>query len=235
MVVHHGKFVAYYRVSTDRQGIDGYGVEAQRKAVEDRLNGGGWKLVASFTEVESGRRKRRPELEKALAFAKKHKAKLIVSRLDRLTRDTRFLLALLDSGVEPVFCDLPTIPGAMGKMVLTVMVAVAELEAGLIGERTSLALAAAKRRGVSRRGEPLRLGNPEQARKQKAEAVAFAETLRPLFVEFGQQGLSLTAIAAELNRRKVATASGGKWHAMTAGRVAQRLAGKSGASAAFFS
>src|SRR5207249_2192809 len=115
-------------------------------------------------------------------------------------------------------CDLPTIPGAMGKMVLTVMVAVAELEAGLIGERTKGALAAAKARAV-RDGKPWRIGNPEQARKEKAKALKFAEPLRPHFAEFAQKGMSFTAMAAELNRRKVKSASGGTWHAMTAGRV----------------
>ena len=154
MVAHHGKYVAYLRVSTDKQGANGYGIDAQREAAGNRLNGGSWKLVETFVEVESGRRRSRPELAKALAACRKHKAKLVVGKLDRLARDTRFLLSVLDSGVEVLFCDLPHIPGAMGRFVVTQMAAVAELEAGLISERTKAGLAVARQRGVklSRQG-----------------------------------------------------------------------------------
>jgi DNA invertase Pin-like site-specific DNA recombinase len=110
---HRGRFVAYYRVSTDRQGNDGYGIAPQRKAVRDRLDGGRWDVMAEHVEVESGRRQTRPQLAAALAACKKHRAKLIIAKLDRLARDTRFLLTLLDSGVEVLFCDLPQIPGAL--------------------------------------------------------------------------------------------------------------------------
>jgi DNA invertase Pin-like site-specific DNA recombinase len=93
---HFGKFVAYYRVSTDRQGRSQLGLDAQRTAVRQRLNGGPWKLVDEFTEIESGKRAKRPQLEAALAACKKHKAKLIVAKLDRLARNVRFLLTLVD-------------------------------------------------------------------------------------------------------------------------------------------
>ncbi len=105
------------------------------------LNGGQWKLVAAFTEIQSGRRKTRPELAKALAACKQQKAKLVVAKLDRLTRDVGFLVTLLDSGVDVLFCDLPELgAGAMARFMLTQMAAVAELEAGLVGERTKAAL-----------------------------------------------------------------------------------------------
>ena len=107
MVAHHGRFVQYLRVSTTRQGDSGLGLDAQRKAVRDHFDGGGWKPVATFTEIEGGRRKTRPELAKAPAACKKRKAKLVIAKLDRLTHDTKFLLALLNSGVEVLFCDLP--------------------------------------------------------------------------------------------------------------------------------
>src|SRR3979490_1348001 len=100
-----GKFIAYYRVSTDHQGVNGNGIAAQRKAVEDYLNGGRWQLMGEFTEVESGKRSDRPELEKALAACRRHKAKLVIATLSRLTRNTKFLLPLLDSAVHFVFCD----------------------------------------------------------------------------------------------------------------------------------
>jgi len=85
---HFGRFVAYYRVSTDKQGRSGLGLDAQKAAVARRLDGAPWKLIASYTEVESGQRKVRPELAKALAACKKHKAKLVVAKLDRLSRVT---------------------------------------------------------------------------------------------------------------------------------------------------
>jgi DNA invertase Pin-like site-specific DNA recombinase len=149
--------------------------------VRQRLDGGSWKLVGAFTEVESGKRVRRPQLEAALAACKKHRAKLIVAKLDRLARNTRFLLALLDSGVEPVFCDLPEMNGAMGRFMLTSMAAVAELEAGLISERTKAGLAVAKARGT-RLG---RTGADILAPRWATEARARAEKLAPLVRERG--------------------------------------------------
>jgi DNA invertase Pin-like site-specific DNA recombinase len=93
-------------------------IDAQREAVQQRLNGGPWKLVGEFTEIESGRRAKRPQLEAALAACRKHKAKLVVAKLDRLTRNVRFMLTLLASGVEMLFCDLPDVTGAMGRFIL---------------------------------------------------------------------------------------------------------------------
>ena len=89
MTPHHGRYVAYYRVSTQKQGASGLGLDAQEQKVKDFLDGGRWQLVATFTETESGRRANRPELVKALAYCKRNKgAKLIVATLSRLTRDT---------------------------------------------------------------------------------------------------------------------------------------------------
>jgi DNA invertase Pin-like site-specific DNA recombinase len=147
MIAHRGKYIAYYRVSTSQQGKSGLGLAAQKAAVRQRLDGGSWQLVGEYTEIESGKRVRRPQLEAALAAAKKHKAKLIVAKLDRLARNTHFLLTLINAGVEPLFCDLPEMNGAMGRFMLTSMAAVAELEAGLISERTKAGLAVAKARG----------------------------------------------------------------------------------------
>src|SRR5688500_16956154 len=125
-----GRFVSYLRVSTDRQGRSGLGLEAQRKTVTDYLNGGSWSLVAEFVEIESGRRGDRPELAAALALCRAHRAALVVAKLDRLTRSVAFLSRLLEAGVEVRFCDLPQIEGPTGRFLLNSMVAVAELEAG---------------------------------------------------------------------------------------------------------
>ncbi len=151
--VSSGSFVAYYRVSTGRQGKSGFGIEAQREAVANYLNGGDWRIVAEFTEVESGRRSDRPELDKALMAARLHRASLVVSKVDRLTRSVAFLSRLLEAGVDVRFADLPQIEGATGRFLLQQMVAVAELEAGMISARTKAALAAAKRRGKKLGGD----------------------------------------------------------------------------------
>src|SRR5450830_1351822 len=218
MIAHRGKYVAYYRVSTQAQGKSGLGLDAQKAAVQQRLDGGSWKLVGAFKEIESGKRVRRPQLEAALAACKKHRAKLIVAKLDRLARNTRFLLALIDSGVEPVFCDLPEMPGAMGRFMLTSMAAVAELEAGLISERTKAGLAVAKARGVK-----LGATGAWLARRNRAEAQARAKKLAPVIRELQARGLSMRAIAAELQKRKVPTPKGGTWHPETVTRVVRRL------------
>jgi DNA invertase Pin-like site-specific DNA recombinase len=159
---HAGKWVAYYRVSTDRQGESGLGLEAQRRAVADYLNGGSWTLAAEYTEVESGKRSdNRPQLTAALAACKRLKAKLIVAKLDRLSRNVGFICALLNSGVEFVAADMPH----ANKMTLQVLAVFAEHERDLISARTKQALAAAKERGVQ-------LGGPKRAEASALGAAA---------------------------------------------------------------
>jgi DNA invertase Pin-like site-specific DNA recombinase len=163
---HHGRYVAYYRVSTDRQGRTALGIDAQKEKVKAFLDGGRWQLVKSFTETESGKRSDRPELRKALDYCKRNKGtKLVVATLSRLTRDTKFLLTLIDGSVDVVFTDLPQVPpGAMGRFFLTMMAAVAEFEAGLTSERTKAALAQVKARGEKRLGNPKPRGSTAQGR-----------------------------------------------------------------------
>jgi len=220
MPAHFGKFVSYYRVSTDRQGRSGLGLDAQREAVQQRLNGGPWHLVAEFVEIESGRRAKRPQLDAALAACKKHKAKLVVAKLDRLSRNVSFLLKLIDSGVEVLFADLPELNGAMGRFMLTTMASVAELEAGLISERTKAALKAAKSRGVKLG----RHGAEVLAPQYRAEARRRAYELQPIIAELTSKGLSLAKIAAELNKRKIATPRGGQWDHSSVRNVLKRIA-----------
>jgi len=142
MAPNIGKFVCYYRVSTGRQGKSGLGIDAQREAVKTYLNGGDWQIVDEYTEVESGKRSDRPELDKALAAARLHRASLVVSKVDRLTRSVAFLSRLLEAGVDVRFANLPQIEGATGRFLLQQMVAVAELEVGMISARTKVARAA---------------------------------------------------------------------------------------------
>jgi DNA invertase Pin-like site-specific DNA recombinase len=135
-----GNFVAYYRVSTGKQGASGLGLEAQRKAVVDYLKGGKWKLVAEVTEIETGKNADRPKLQEALGLCRLHKAKLIVAKIDRLARNVHFLSGLMQSGVDFIACDMPT----ANKLTIHILSAVAEAEAEMISVRTKAALAAAK-------------------------------------------------------------------------------------------
>jgi DNA invertase Pin-like site-specific DNA recombinase len=156
MPAHQGKFVAYFRVSTDKQGKSGLGLEAQREAVLTYLDGGRWSLVQEFVEVESGKRNDRPELAAALAACKKHKAKLIIAKLDRLSRNLAFIATLMDSGVEFIAVDNPH----ANKLTVHILAVVAQHEREMIGQRTRDALQAAKARGK-------KLGNPKLAEARK--------------------------------------------------------------------
>lgn len=227
-----GKFISYLRVSTDKQGRSGLGIEAQRHAVEQYLNGGKWTVAAEYVETETGKRSDRPKLAAAIAHARAISAKIVFAKLDRLTRNVDLLRALVASEVDLVFCDLPHVPpGPTGRFLLTQMAAVAELEAGLIGERTKNALAAAKARGV-------KLGNPNGARALKGKQVGNAEAVIKIKEKaaqraMGLQGIvegikrsgitSVRAIAEELNRQGVHSPRGGAWHPTAVARLLSRL------------
>jgi len=218
------KHIAYYRVSTDKQGRSGLGLEAQQSALKAFLDGKGWPPFREFTEIESGKKADRPELEKALTACRLHQATL-VTKLDRLARDTRFLLALIDSGVDVVFYDMPDIPaGAAGRFILTQMAAVAELEAGLISERTKAALAAAKARGQKLGGfrgyKPTDEDRAKAVASKKAKAHDRASVLKPEIDLIKAEGItSLGGIAKALNERGIPTARGGQWQAVQVKRM----------------
>ena len=218
------RFVAYLRVSTDRQGRSGLGLEAQREAVARHVAGAGGEPVAELVEVETGKNNARPKLAEALAACRAMRATLVVAKLDRLARNAEFLLRVVresgDGGV--VFTDLPQLPaGASGKFILTLFAAVAELEAGLISQRTRAALAAAKARGV-------RLGNPGLvagsstavaiARQARAlQARQRAENLAPFIAAARRAGATtLREIADAMEARGIRTPSGlVRWHPAT--------------------
>jgi DNA invertase Pin-like site-specific DNA recombinase len=227
-----GKFISYLRVSTDKQGKSGLGIEAQREAVVRYLNGGRWKLAAEYVETESGRRADRPKLAAALAHSKAIGAKLVFAKLDRLTRNVDLLRSLVASGVDLVFCDLPSVPpGPMGRFLLTQMASGAELEVGLIGERTRNALAAAKARGV-KLGNPngaralkgKQVGNAEAVAKLKATATQRAGDLRAIVDDIRHSGItSVRGIAEELQVRGIRAPRGDTWHPTAVSRLLSRL------------
>jgi DNA invertase Pin-like site-specific DNA recombinase len=236
-MVSRGKFVAYYRVSTDRQGRSGLGLDAQRAAVANYLNGGNWSIVAEFTEIESGRKSDRPELDKALSAARLHRCPLVVSKVDRLTRSVAFLSRLLEANVDVRFADLPQIEGATGRFLIQQMVAVAELEAGMISARTRSALAAAKARGKKlggprirkSDGRPVVIGRTAQKRgaaSNRKRAVDRAADLAPTIAQIRATGATtLAAIAEGLNAAAIPTPRGqGKWSPVQVRRTLQALA-----------
>ena len=225
-----GGFVAYYRVSTAKQGASGLGLEAQQAAVSSYLNGGDWRIVGAFTEVESGKNSDRPELGKALAAARLHRAPLVVANVSRLTRSLAFLSKLLEAGVDVRFCDLPQIEGPTGRFMLQQMAAVAELEAGMIGDRTRKALAAAKARGVKLGGDRgARLTAEQRAQGRaaiEARSQARAVDLGPTIAALQAEGVTtLAGLAAALTERGIPTARGSStWSAMQVSRVLARMA-----------
>lgn len=217
------RFVAYLRVSTDRQGKSGLGLEAQRKAVVDHVAGKG-EIDAEYVEIESGKKNDRPQLARALAEAKRIGAVLLIAKLDRLARNVAFIANLLEAGVEIAAADMPE----ANRFLLHVMAAVAEHEAQAISDRTRVALAAAKARGVALGWSmPERAGEQRQAARKGADRNArkadqHAGNVLPVIRQIATRGASLRQIADELNTRGIRTARGGLWYAATVRNVLAR-------------
>jgi DNA invertase Pin-like site-specific DNA recombinase len=214
----NGKFVSYYRVSTQRQGASGLGIEAQKKAVGDYLNGGLWELVGEFTEIESGKRNDRPQLAAALAACRKLKATLVIAKLDRLARSVAFVSGLMEAGVDFVAVDMPM----ANRLTVHILAAVAEHEREMISNRTRVALAAAKARGrrlgwsIESRRDEQRQAAQKGAAKGRDQAIAFARNILPVIESIRASGLStLAGIAQALNDRGVKTARAGLWYPTT--------------------
>jgi DNA invertase Pin-like site-specific DNA recombinase len=232
-----GKFVAYYRVSTAKQGASGLGLDAQQQAVRSYLNGGSWELIAEFTEVESGKHADRPVLMQAMERCRLTGATLLIAKLDRLSRNVHFLSGLMEQGVQFVACDMPT----ANSLTVHIMAAVAQQEREAISARTKAAMGSIRAKldageeYVSRRsGRTLtRLGNPaglsvrrpdlgSQATREKAQA--FAASVLPTIQQVRQEGAtSLAAIASRLNDLHVLSAAGKPWTAMGVKRVLDRV------------
>jgi DNA invertase Pin-like site-specific DNA recombinase len=204
------KFVSYCRVSTQRQGASGLGLEAQDAAVAAYVASHGGVVVERFVEVESGRKSDRPELHRALALCRAIGAVLLVAKLDRLARSVRFISEVLDSKVEIKACDIPS----ASRMVLHILAAVAEEESRAISARTKAALAAAKVRGV-RLGNPRLVGGGDAAMSAKgveanqSAAVEHAKYVAPFIRDAKAAGAtSLRALAHALTVRAVKTRTG---------------------------
>ena len=220
-----GKWISYLRVSTGRQGKSGLGLEAQRTSVTDFLNGGQWKLVKEFVEVESGKRADRPQLEAALAACRLHGAKLVIAKLDRLSRDAHFLLGLDKAGVDFVAADMPN----ANRLTVGIMAMVAEEERRMISARTKAALDAAKKRGVVLGGN--RGARPTAKMRARARAVvqqradSRAADIGPTIKALQAAGAtSLRAIAAGLNQQGIPTSRGaGEWTAVQVARMLERI------------
>jgi DNA invertase Pin-like site-specific DNA recombinase len=221
-----GKFVSYLRVSTQEQGRSGLGLEAQRKAVTDWLDGGRWKLIEEFVEVESGAKDDRPRLAEAMATARAHGATLVIAKLDRLSRDAAFLLNLQKAGVKFVAVDMPE----ANEMIVGIMAVVAEAERKMISKRTKDALSAAKARGVKLGGFRGRAGTAEDCaqatRALIAKADARAQDLAPIINRLDPDGsLSLRQLAAKLTAEGLPTPAGAAvWTAAGVARLRARLA-----------
>lgn len=219
-------YVAYLRVSTDKQGRSGLGLEAQQAAIDAFLRPGDHLIQPPFVEVESGKKDDRPQLEAAIALCRKTGATLLIAKLDRLARKLAFIANLLDSGVEFTAVDMPN----ANRLTVHIMAAMAEHEREMISTRTKAALQAAKARGVKLGGD--RGYRPAQApdaslatvaRQEKATKAA--HSIMPVITELQGQGISsLNALAAKLNEMGMKTSRGGNWTATAVKRAIERVA-----------
>jgi DNA invertase Pin-like site-specific DNA recombinase len=226
-----GRFVSYLRVSTQRQGRSGLGREAQQEAVNQFLNGGRHKVVGEFEEIESGKRDdNRPELQKALAMCRIHRATLLVAKIDRLARNVAFVSKLMESGVKFQAVDMPE----ANNLTVHILAAMAEHEAKMISERTKAALAAVKRRGtklggvrrLKKTGQPWDVasvahkGRTEGLLVRREKRDRFVADIMPMIEEQRRLGATtLQQIADALNANGAPAPRGGEWSAMQVMRV----------------
>lgn len=219
-----GRFVSYLRVSTQRQGASGLGLEAQRSAVDSYLNGGSWQLIAEVVEIESGKNSARPKLAEALRLCRLHGATLVVAKLDRLARNVAFTSALMESGIDFVAVDFPD----ANRLTIHILAAVAEHEAKAISARTKEALAAVKDRskigGLRENSHVINTADrSKSASVRRAKADERIADLAPVIDELRAAGIrSVKSIAAALNERNIPAARGA-WHATSVSRLLGRL------------
>ena len=223
-----GNFISYYRVSTTKQGKSGLGLQAQRETVMNFLNGGSWKLLDEFVEIESGKKDDRPQLMKAIKMCQLKNATLVVSKLDRLSRDLHFITSLQKSSIKFVVAENPD----MNELTCHIFAAIAQHERKLISSRTKDALSQAKKRGV-------KLGNPAihngaqiegsgdttNARKIKTyKANQFANQMKEIIDDINyNKAMTLRQVATELNNRNFTTRRQCQWTANAVRMVINRI------------
>lgn len=212
------KAIPYYRVSTDRQGKSGLGLEAQQRSVRDFATASQFELLSEFIEVESGSRDKRPILRKALKQCRQDGAILLIAKIDRLARDVAFVSSLMKSKVKFVAVDLPN----ANDLMIHIMAAFAEYERRQISVRTKEAMAAAKKQGRS-------FGNYGKvilSARNRNNADLFALSLAPTIKSLNSKGLlSVRSIVDELNREHILTYRKGKhrWHLQTVHQLLKRI------------
>lgn len=226
------KLIAYYRVSTDRQGASGLGLEAQRERVQQFAADRRHTIVDEIVEVQSGKDDSRPELARALSLARLQRAGIIVAKLDRLARSARFLDAVVSGGVDVLFCDLPDLPpGPTGRFMVQLMGSIAELEAGMISERTRAALHAAKQRGTKLGGFRGTAASPKarevsaEVRRARADekALAVMPTIEQIQAAASGEAITLHELAEGLNARGIPAPAGGAWGKSSVRALLNRL------------
>jgi len=215
-------YISYLRVSTDKQGEHGHGINAQRQAIGNYLAIQGGELLGEFVEVESGKRNDRPELLKAISRCQVSRATLIIAKLDRLSRNVAFIANLMDSGIDFVACDNPYAT----RLTIHILAAIAEHEREMISRRTKEALAAAKAKGVvlgGARGTIItdRMRRASVAVRQQA-SMAYLTSVMPTISYLRANGHSLGATARKLNNMHIYTVRGGQWTATAVKRVLEK-------------
>lgn len=211
------QLVAYLRVSTKQQGEEGFGLAAQQTVVSRYAESIGAKIIATYTEVESGRKTDRPELHKALAHAKRAKARLVIAKLDRLARNVAFISRLMEANADFVACDVPSAT----PLTLHILAAVAEEEARLISARTKAGLAETKRAGTllgsARPGhwtgrESARLaGSRKGGAARRERAMRASARAREVAARARAEGLTLDQVAVRLVDEGLTPPMGANW------------------------
>ena len=213
------RFVAYLRVSTEKQGEQGHGINAQRQAIQNYLAASNSELLDEYVEVESGKKNDRPELKKAINRCKTSRSTLIIAKLDRLSRNMAFIANLMDAGIDFIACDNPF----ANRLTIHILAAIAEHEREMISRRTREALAAAKAKGIQLggyRGTTLTDGIRQDALSARwTKSQEYSANVIPVIREQLKAGYSLNATARFLNQQRIVTVRGGKWTAKSVSRV----------------